>query len=251
MPRVLLPAVALALVLTGCTSKDDPADSGAGHAADTLAAALAGGDLSGVPLSGGTPQDDYDKVVAGLDGLEPRVVVEQVTTDDAGTSARASLAWTWPVGEQEWSYTSQARMTKRGDTWTTRWARSVIEPDLGADEVLDRVGVAPQRGKILGAGGRPIVQPREVERIGIDKTKVSGARAVASARQLAAVLDIDAADYAKLVKASGDSAFVEGLVLRLPDFTEQLSVQVSRIKGALVVQDAMPLAPTRRAVART
>lgn len=246
MARVLLlPLLLVLTALAGCQGDDRPADSGADRAAASLASALADGDLSGVSFDDGDVQDQYDAVIDGMDGLEPSVRVEQVRIDDAGTSARTSLAWTWPVGEQEWSYTSQARLTKRGDTWTAAWEPAVVQPDLGPDEVLDRVSITPRRGKILGAGGEAIVQPRAVERIGIDKTKVKGSRAVASARELADVLDIDAADFAKLVKASGDSAFVEGLVLREPDLTEQLSFRVSRIKGALVVQDDLPLAPTR------
>ncbi len=245
MSRVLIPALLLVLALSGCQGADEPADSGADRAAADLAAALTDGDLSAVAWKGSAPQDEYEHVIGGMDGIEPRVAVEQVSVGEAGTTARASLAWTWPVGEQEWSYTSQARLTRSGGAWTTTWAPSVVQPDLGADEVLDRVGVTPRRGKILGAGGRPIVQQRAVERIGIDKTKVSGATAVASAKELAGLLDIDAAGFAKLVKAAGDSAFVEGLVLRQPDLTEQLSLQVARVEGALVVQDGMPLAPTR------
>ena len=251
MARVLLPlSLVLALLtgvtgLTGCQGDDQSTASGADRAAAALAAALADGDLSGVSFSDGDTQDRYDAVVSGMDGLEPRVAVEQVSVNDAGTSARASLAWTWPVGEQEWSYTSQARMTKRGDTWTTVWDPAVVQPELGADEVLDRVGVTPTRGRIIGVGGRAIVQPRAVERIGLDKTKVSGVRALDSAHALAGVLGIDAGAFTKLVKVSGESAFVEGLVLRQADLTEQLSIKVSRIKGGLVVQDTLPLAPTR------
>jgi cell division protein FtsI/penicillin-binding protein 2 len=245
MTRVLLPLLLVLTALTGCQGSDPPAESGADRAAAALAAALADGDLSGVPFGQGDPQQEYDAVVDGMDGLEPQVSVEQVSVDEAGTRARASLAWTWPLGEQEWRYTAQASMTKRGDRWTTAWDRAVVQPDLAADEVLDRVAVTPKRGSIIGAGGRPIVQPRAVERIGLDKTKVSGAKALDSARALAGVLDIDPAAFTKLVKASGDSAFVEGLVLREADLTEQLSIQVSRIKGGLVVQDTLPLAPTR------
>jgi cell division protein FtsI/penicillin-binding protein 2 len=245
MARVLLPLLLVLTALTGCQGADSPADPGAERAAAALAAALADGDLSGVAFSGGPAQQEYDEVVDGLDGVEPRVRVEQVSVAASGRTARASLAWTWPVSAQEWSYTSQARLTRSGDRWRTTWDRSLVQPDLGADEVLDRVGITPRRGAIVGAGGRPIVRPRAVERIGIDKTKVSGAKALASARALAGVLDIEVAAFTKLVKASGDSAFVEGLVLREADLTEQLSLQVSRIRGGLVVQDTLPLAPTR------
>jgi cell division protein FtsI/penicillin-binding protein 2 len=245
MARVLLPLLLVLTALTGCQGADSPADPGAERAAAALAAALADGDLSGVAFSGGPAQQEYDQVVDGLDGVEPRVRVEQVSVAASGRTARASLAWTWPVSAQEWSYTSQARLTRSGDRWRTTWDRSLVQPDLGADEVLDRVGITPRRGAIVGAGGRPIVRPRAVERIGIDKTKVSGAKALASARALAGVLDIEVAAFTKLVKASGDSAFVEGLVLREADLTEQLSLQVSRIRGGLVVQDTLPLAPTR------
>src|SRR6476661_3516399 len=102
MVRVFLPPLLVLALLTGltaCQGDDKPAESGADRAASALAAALADGDLSGVSFGGGDAQAGYDAVVEGMDGLEPHVQVEQVSTDDAGTNARASLAWTWPVGE--------------------------------------------------------------------------------------------------------------------------------------------------------
>src|SRR5690242_1700991 len=188
MARVLSSLLVLTVLtgLTACQGDDKPDDSGAVRAAAVLAAAFEQDDLTDPWFSDGQPQNEYDAVVAGLDGLKPRVDVEQVRVNDAGTIARVSLAWTWPVGEQEWSYTSQARMTRNGDNpWITTWTRAIIQPDLGSREVLDRVGVTPRRGTIIGAGGRAIVLPRAVERIGLDKTKVAGFQALESARALA------------------------------------------------------------------
>ena len=92
-----------------------------------------------------------------------------------------------------------------------------MEPSLTEGESLDATTLQARRGDILGAADEPLVTRRPVVRFGIDKTKVPAARAVASARALAELLDIDPAAYAKLVKAAGPKAFIEALVLRESD----------------------------------
>jgi cell division protein FtsI/penicillin-binding protein 2 len=84
-----------------------------------------------------------------------------------------------------------------------------------------------------------------VTRFGIDKSAVPPARAVASARELAALLDLDVASYADRVEASGEAAFVEAIVLRREDVPVRVGAGYQRIKGAIAIQDTLPLAPTR------
>ena len=89
-----------------------------------------------------------------------------------------------------------------------------------------------------------LVRDRPVVRIGIDKTRVGPADAVANGRRLAAVIDIDAGPYAELVRDAGDQAFVEALVLRAVRGRPGVS-RLRGIRGAVALDDELPLAPTR------
>ena len=86
---------------------------------------------------------------------------------------------------------------------------------------------------------------RPVVRIGIDRTKVGAGKAVASARELARLVDIDAAAYAKRVEASGPLAFVEAIVYRQDEVPGGVLSGVRRIKGGAVIAAELPLAPTK------
>ena len=82
-------------------------------------------------------------------------------------------------------------------------------------------------------------------RIGIDKTKVPADEAADSARDLAELLDIDAAAYAKAVKAAGRKAFVEALVLRNDDARSCRRPRWRRSPARSGIAEERPLAPTR------
>ena len=82
-------------------------------------------------------------------------------------------------------------------------------------------------------------------RIGIDRSKVGAGRAVASARDLARLVDVDAAAYAERVEASGPLAFVEAIVYRQDEVPRGVLSGVRRIKGGAVIAAELPLAPTK------
>ena len=63
-----------------------------------------------------------------------------------------------------------------------------------------------ERADILAEDGTPIVTLRDVERIGIDKTKVSAQEALTSAATLAEALDVDGANYVAAVRNAGAQA---------------------------------------------
>ncbi|UUZ61319.1 hypothetical protein [Nocardioides sp. B-3] len=72
----------------------------------------------------------------------------------------------------------------------------------------------------MGAGDRAIVAPRDVVRLGLDKTKLTATDDVAtSASAIAEALKIDAAAFVKSAEAAGDKAFVEAIVLRAEEAT--------------------------------
>ena len=81
-------------------------------------------------------------------------------------------------------------------------------------------------------------------RFGIDKTKVAAAAQPASARALARAVGVDEAPYVTRVRDAGAKAYVEAIVLR-PGDARAVVRAASRIKGAGVVRDSLPLAPTR------
>ncbi len=213
-----------------------------------------------VPFAGPDPGDALDDFAAaleegmleGADGKEFKEIVERLDlgytveagdADEDGDEATGELTWRWTVGEAEWSYDTEVELARDGDEWTPVWAPTIVEPSLKEGEVLDSTDLLARRGEIVGASGVPIVTNRPVTRFGIDKTKVKAAQAPASATQLAQLLDIDAASYAKRVKDAGPEAFVEALVLREADARAVPSLD--DIPGAVGLGTEIPLAPSR------
>ncbi len=246
--RRLSAAVVLVAVagLTAC----DPAETVSGpdpdEAAAALASALSSGDFSGVEFTNKAPDEvatEYAEVVDAMGDVEPSVTADGTDTSDG--SGTVVLSWSWPVAGREWTYTSEADLTEAGDTWEATWNRAVVEPTLGARSVLDLTPIAGARGPIVGAGGVELVTDRPVLRFGIDKTLVPAARAGDSARRLAQLVGIDAPAYAKRVRAAGDKAFVEAIVLREQEVPPAAERGYEAIKGARAIPGELPLAPTR------
>jgi hypothetical protein len=230
----------LLATLPACTPGEDT--DGAESLTDDLATALTERDLADVPMDGGG-QKELDATLGSAADLPAKVAAGDVDVD--GDSATATLRWTWETPGEPWTYETEADLSRDGDAWQVAWSPALVEPSLGEGESLDATTLQPRRGDILGAGGAPLVTMRSVVRFGIDKTKVAGARAVASARALAGVLDIAPAPYARLVRNAGEKAFVEALVLRESDAGQVDRGELGSIKGAVALGGEMPLAPTR------
>jgi hypothetical protein len=253
---ILLAALSLACAaLTACTADDSANPTGgadapsAEGAAQDLAEALATGDFTDVGFSSADPAavgEEYAATVDGMQDLTPSVTLADVSepSGDLGTST-ATYDWTWPIGPDGWSYQSEAKLSRVDDEWLADWDVSVIEPSLSPKVTLDLVTLRPKRGDILGAGGLALVTGRPVVRIGIDRTKVGPDKVGASARQLARLVGIDAADYAKRVEASGPLAFVEAIVYRQDEVPPGVLRGVRRTKGGAAIVGELPLAPTK------
>lgn len=251
--RLALVAASVVLVaggLAACDSGgDDPEDAvgpDPAAAADVLAAALASGDFTDVPLAELTPAEvtaDREKVVEGMGDITPVVVAAE--PEENGDTAAVELRWTWPVAGDEWTYSTDATLTKVDDTWQATWSRDLVEPSLRPATVLDITPIGGARGPIVGADGFALVTDRPVVRFGIDRTQVPAARAGESARRLATLVGIDAAPYAKQVEAAGDAAFVEAIVLRQAEVPAAVARGYSTIDGAIAIDDSIPLAPDR------
>ena len=240
MHRLLAPLVAVTLaagLLVGCSGQDDPPED----AAARLAAGLEEGTLPPGLFEGGSPQDDYAAITAGLDPARPTVEVGGVEEQD--DTAVATLDWVWEVEGRRWSYRSSADLV-HDETWQVRWDPALVEPTLVEGEQLAVTTTAAPRGDVLGAGGRPLVTERPVLRYGIDKTKVRAAGAVTSARRVAELLGVTPGPFVAAVRSAGRDAFVEAIVLR-PGDARGVDPAYASVPGAVALRDELPLAPTR------
>ena len=253
---------AVAVVLTSACTGDSGSPPGDGDttspddAAQTLADALASGEFGEVGFTAADPAavaQEYAAIIEGLEGLVPTVTVAEVsetgeTGGDTGgdpATATATYDWTWPIGPDGWTYSSQASFTEADDEWLVEWDVAAVEPSLVESVTLDLVSLRAARGDILGAGGVALVTNRPVVRIGIDRSKVGAAKAVASARELARLVDVEVASYADRVEASGPLAFVEAIVYRQDEVPRAVLSGVRRITGGAVLAGELPLAPTK------
>jgi len=246
---VLLLVVGL---LAGCSGdKEDGPDPDEKPSAETvaqaLAAGLSSGDLARVPFDAATAADaqtNYDAIVEGLGEIHPAVEMTGVTEDADGT-AKATLDWTWPIGDEGWSYRTFADLTEGADEWQVTWADDIVEQTLTDAEFLVLGSATPDRGDVIGAKGLALVTERAVSRVGIDKPTVAGSEAGASARALAKLVGIDPKEYAKRVEAAGPKAFVEAIVFRQEELKPATVRAVQGIDGARIIGGFLPLAPYR------
>lgn len=250
--RLRLAAASVLLVaggLAGCTSDaDDPDAAEPGVVADALAAALASGDFADVPLTELTADEvaaDREQVVEGMGDADPVIVAGDPEVADGGETAAVTLQWTWPLAGDEWTYTTDATLTKVDGEWRATWSRALVEPSLREATVLDVTPVAGARAPIVGADGFALVTDRPVVRFGIDRSQVAKPQAGPSARRLAQLVDIDVAPYVERVKAAGDKAFVEAIVFRQDEVPAAVANGYQRIPGARGIEDTIPLAPYR------
>lgn len=242
--RSRLAALALAtlLALSGCQllgGGEDPSSS-----LDALASGLSSGDLSAVPFDVPDPSAAYGEVITGLGEVRPSV--DAAEADVADDTATAVLTWTWELDGQPWSYATTADLSLVKEAWQVAWSPDLVEPSLVEGEHLTLTRTAAERGQIMGAGDRAIVAPREVVRLGLDKTKLTATDDVAtSASAIASALDVDVDAFTKQAVAAGDKAFVEALVLRAEEATTAVPPSYADIPGAVALADQQHLAPSR------
>lgn len=240
-------ALTLALVagLASCTGDDgEPPEDAAAEVADLLAQ----GKVDRVPWveAPARPRQWWEQLTGELDA-RPSVAVEDVVESDSGDEATARLTWSWPLrdGESPWQHTGTLRLARTDDEgarWRVRADRAVLGLKPGERFALRRE--LPPRAPVLGGGGTEIVVERPVLRFGVDKTRVPRAEQPEAARRLAAVVDVDAAALVERVRAAGDRAFVEAIVLRREDAAAARRA-ITGIDGAVALADTLPLAPTR------
>ncbi len=248
--------------------------------ARALAAGLAKADVTGVALKGSTTQKVNAFLATafkGMDGTRPTVSLQKMSHADGSEKATATLATTWNVSPASaspptasstsspatsspapsdsaspattpttWSYTTQVPLTLVDDTWQVSWSPGIVAPDLRSDESLTLARTWPRRADILDRNGAKLMTEREVAVVGIDKTKVSGSAAAASARTLAALVGVDPGRYATKVSQAGAKAFVEAITFRAddPQLTKN-GAAIDKVTGAVTVPALTVLGPSR------
>jgi len=241
-------SVGLLLGLTACS----PEPPGPDDASKALAAALSSGKFTSAPLTSSDATTAAAQWAAAYEGLQPwkpKVELASSTVDEKDEdSATATLRFTWDVDDSDadWTYETHAKLTRADDdTWQAAWAPTILAPDLTAAEKLVVKRTAATRANVLGAGGAPIVEPRAVNRLGVDKTHVTDAAGQdAAARALATGLGLNPDEYAAKVASAGPKAFVEAIVLRDTDTSFDRNALLA-IPGVSAIPDTIPLAPTR------
>lgn len=239
-------ALVLALVTGGLAACGSDAPDPT-VAATTLAAGMAGGDLSTVVFDGASASDaanHRDSVVEPLAEATRSVTVGGVALAEDGESATATLDYSWIIGGTPWTYSTTAPMTLVEDVWHVTWSPSLLVPGLAMGERLQTSRTAAPRADILGGGDVVLVTERPVKKVGLDKTRVPAAEWDSAARALAAVTGIDAEAYTAKVAGAGEKAYVEAVTLRAEGAYDWTAIAAS--PGALLVDDALPLAPTRQ-----
>jgi cell division protein FtsI/penicillin-binding protein 2 len=240
------------LAVAGCgISLPRPNPNTNGEALDQAAAALAAGlsakDLSPLPFlnaSGAAVNNLFQPLVSGMGPVKPNVTVASVSRDGGSATARLSFTWTFAGVPDQWTYPTEANLTNDSGVWKTSWHPSIVQPQLDGTNRLSQRRLHPERGELLGEDGAPIVVLRAVFRIGIDKSKVSGQTASASAVRLAKLVKINSKAYAAKVTAAGSSAFVPAIVLRMDAPDVPLGSEIRAIPGALSIKTGQMLAPT-------
>jgi len=240
-------AAALVAGLGACTGggADERQD-----VADALAAAIASGDFTDVPLDGATATEAGElraAAYAGLDPWTPEVAAAPVAVDEADEDAASTeLTFTWDVdaSDTDWTYATHASLVRVDDAWRVRWSTMLLAPSLATDEALAVHRVQAERADVLGAGDAVLVEDRPVWRIGIDKTRVTPEETDAAARGLAAALGADPEAYAAQVAAAGERAYVEAIVVRDGDPAYDVAA-LQALPGVNALATSLPLAPTR------
>ena len=177
--------------------------------------------------------------------LKPSVTVASVSRDGSSATASLLFTWTFPGVPERWTYPTEVKLAKESEQWKASWQPSLVHPQLDGTNRLSQRRLHPERGKLLGEDGVPVVENRPVFRIGIDKSAVRGEKAKTSAIRLARVVKINPKAYAKKVSAAGSSAFVPAIVLRMDAPDVPLGSEIRAIPGALSIKTGQMLAPTR------
>lgn len=211
---LLAPVLAAAvLVTTACAGSDSkaattPKPQTPKEAATVLAERLSAGDLGDFPIKSGDPRADLTEGLQGMGGLRPSVKVADTIRN--GNGATVNLEYTWPMA-YAWTYTAKAVLANEDGQWKLVWKPDALHPQLSSQTRLERTAEDSSRAGVTGANNAVLVGPAPALMIGLDKGRVQGAQAEASARQLAELLLIDPQAYAERVAKAPDGVVVDAI----------------------------------------
>ena len=236
-------AVALVsmLLLGGCSSDSRAVDPDAAEAlADELVAALSAGDISELALTDpDTAVLDHEQVLSAMEDLLPTASVADISYSEKGTVADVLINQEYAFPQGSWTFQSHATM-RHGESWQIEWSPTIVHPQLSATTRLYDERTTAVRGTIRDNTGAAIVENRTVYRVGIDKSTIPESDWDSSARALAAIVEINADDYAAQVAASGPLAFVVAITFR----EGQVPNAIGTVPGVAAIPATLPLAPT-------
>ena len=196
-----------------------------------------------------------DAAAQGTFGVQSGQVTTPTNGNNVGSQATATFNWLWDFGAGEvWEYATTADLEVIADAgegqpgWAVHWEPSILVPELAAGDRIQVQRTKAERGGILDGSGHPLVEPRPVYRIGIDKTFIPADQWESAARQLVELVatvgyEFDPDAYVGRVDAAGERAFVELITLRQENSPLSRS-QVEQILGARALDEMRNLAPS-------
>ncbi|MGP9537955.1 penicillin-binding transpeptidase domain-containing protein [Brachybacterium sp. AOP43-C2-M15] len=248
---VLVAVLAIAALVVGALLWRDRFGNGA-EEAEALAAALADGDFSAVPveeLGAAGAAEEHERVLGAL--IEATGEAPQVELADAGSAEdgtrTATYAWTWTLPDDAgtWEYTTEATLHRGEDGWAVQLDPAVLGPELDGGEQLAVRTLEPTLGTVTDREDTQLYGPRDVKVLGLDKTQLEDGELEDAARELAGLLGTDADRYAQTVADAGPEAFVPALTIRVTDEDEYPLGEAADITGFLAAERTQPLAIDR------
>lgn len=237
-------ALTVAVLASGCTGSvnPDPTPSASSAPVSNLPpatavlAALTKGltelDVSALPVADpAAAQLELEAIFAGMDGITPVVSVKEVDYSTTADTARATLTFEYPLGENGWTYDTVAPLTLVDDKWTIEWTPTIVHPELTSDSRMRHQRSLPRRAAINDNAGLALVEERELYQVGIDKTLIPETDWPLAAGQLADFLEIDPAEFQAKVAAGGERQFVVAKTMR----QEEISPDIGTITGVQVL----------------
>ncbi len=183
-------------------------------AAEQLAAALTKFDVTGLPLlvEPAKAQDELTTIFAGMDGYHPSVKVAEISYPEADV-AKVTLQHHYDFGDAVWDFTATANLVYTDSNWHVVWKPSILHSGLNMTNRLRHRHKLPKRAPINDNEGLALVEQHTQFQVGLDKGRIDPADWPKAAADLAALLEIDAAAFAKRVQAAGEKQFVVATTL--------------------------------------
>jgi cell division protein FtsI/penicillin-binding protein 2 len=147
------------------------------------------------------------------------------------------------TGLGEWRYASSLQIVRPADGggYQVRWTPSILHPRMTDATAFARVRVLPPRAPILDRHNTPLVTQQPVVRVGVKAGSVPDGTIEA----LAEATNVNVDGLLTRTANADEGDFVEAVVLRQGDY-EALKPELDEIKGVVIEQDQLTLAPSRQ-----